>query len=61
LSDNLEALLRAKARKRKKKASEDIADHRKLVIEEIEMLKVVYCIWFVEGGSSNSNNSEILQ
>jgi hypothetical protein len=40
----LEALLRAKARKRKKKATEDIADHRKVVPEEIEMLKVVYCI-----------------
>jgi hypothetical protein len=30
LSDNLEALLRGKVRKRKKKASEDIADHRKV-------------------------------
>jgi hypothetical protein len=30
LSDNLEALLRAKARKRKQKAIEDIADHRKV-------------------------------
>ncbi|MDQ4016435.1 MAG: hypothetical protein M3136_11820 [Thermoproteota archaeon] len=24
-----------------------------LATEEIEMLKVVYCIWFVESGSSN--------
>jgi hypothetical protein len=56
----LEAFLRAEERERKQKATEDIADHRKVVPEEIEMLKVVYCIWFVESGSS-SNNSEILQ
>jgi hypothetical protein len=55
----LEAFLRAEERESKQKATEDIADHRKVVPEEIEMLKVVYCIWFVESGSSN--NSEILQ
>jgi hypothetical protein len=32
----------------------------RLVIEETKVLKVVYCIWFVQSGSS-SNNSKILQ
>jgi hypothetical protein len=40
----LEAFLRAEETDRKQKATEDIADHRKVVPEEIEMLKVVYCI-----------------
>jgi hypothetical protein len=30
LSDNLEALLRAEEKERKQKATEDIADHRKV-------------------------------
>lgn len=44
LSDSLEALMRAKEMERKQKATEDIANHKKLVTEEIEMLKL--CIAF---------------
>jgi hypothetical protein len=35
LSDNLEAFLRAEETDRKQKATEDIADHRKVVPEEV--------------------------
>ncbi len=32
--------------------------HRKVgYTEEIKMLKVVYCIWFVESGGGNSSGS----
>jgi hypothetical protein len=51
----LQALLKLKERKKQQTTEEDIEDTQRLVTEEIEMLKVVFCIWsaaLLHGGYS---------